>query len=679
MITNKYLFSSQFISYLKKQKVSAVDTYEGFSKSIKSLIETKKQIENSDIINILSQLQFACSSMERDASNKSAHFCYLYDGFPLKKKVSCLYFINDDLLIDKNSKGSYPVFSLIYLMKKENLEWGILTTGKKWRLYSVLTAQPYENYIEIDFNNYEEEDIKLFWQLFSLTLFLPDENSVTPLEKFIEESEKEAKVIEDHIKNNIDIILENICWGFLTYSGKENIPLDDEEKQKYFDNAVYLLFRLLFVLYAESRALLPMSAPEYQKKSLNNLIVKAKDYTHNGITEPDKTELWDRFRDLCIDIDGGNERLGIPEYDGGLFDSREHSFLSDKNNKLKDGYFYKILYNLGFMIKSKNEIYIDYKDLSVRSLGSLYEGILEYKLFIADEEMVIRKSDNKTVIKPAREAGAIKKSDRVIDKGNVYFSQDAFERHDTGAYYTPEDVVNYMVSNSVRLGLEERWIQFHDTVKKYEKELITAINDDIKNGLLKKFDRELLNFIEEKILTFKIIDPAMGSGHFLVNSLNTVTHFIIEVLQNRVIISSGPIKHEILPVDIDWNLFAHINESIYCDPVYWRRKVSEKCIFGIDINFLAVELAKLSIWIATASEGKPLTFLNHHLKCGDSIMGVRISDIQEYPKTAKEKTEKDFTDIANETAIKVIKEQFIRMLADDSDVINQVDSKKDKY
>ncbi len=684
MINNNYLFASQFLDYLGKQKIQDMERFEGFSQTIKIFLKEDisdniSELETSFITGLVSQLQFASAPFEYYSTNQNSKYAYLYDSFPLENKVSCIYLISPLEDVNARTKGNFPAFDLIYLLKKENLEWGILTNGNIWRLYSTLTSLPYENYLEIDFSDASEDEYKVFWQLFTLNLFIPDEYDVTPLEKYIEESEKEAELIEKHIKNSIDEILENISFGFLSYAGKDKQPLSEEEKKEYFNNSVHLLFRLLFVFYAESRLLLPMNNPNYRPYSLEMMLTKAKDWKETGIPDPEGVDLWTMFRDLCIAIDQGDSTLEIPEYDGGLFDPSEHSFLSHGDNQLTNKYFVQILYRLGYFQRKKNlEIKIDYRDLSVRSFGSLYEGILDYKLFIADEDLVIRKIDKKAKIIRKPDAGNLKKTDRLIEKGFVYFSQDAQDRHDTGSYYTPEDVVNYMVQNSVRLGLEERWIDYLPQVQRFEKELKQAVNGDIRSGILKKFDHELLRFVENNILTFKVMDPAMGSGHFLVNSLNTITHFIIEILQNKVSICEGPIKHDISPLTIQWELFNHANTDIDLNLLDWRRRVVEKCIFGIDINPLATELAKLSLWIASAAEGKPLTFLNHHLRSGDSVMGARLKDLMNYPGKDVDNN-KDMFQRIHEEEIMRIKEKFRQLLSTDSNDLNNVFSKKEAW
>jgi len=681
MITNNYLFASQFVNFLKTKTIDA-ETLQAFKKVFVALEKERILNKESEILDlfikpVLNLLEFAYGNFIEN-SLKNGTYIYLYDGYPLQRKVSCLYIVGANNNIDSTTKGSFPAFELIHLLIKEKLEWGILTDGKKWRLYSTLNTQPYENYFEINFSFYSDIDFQAFYHLFSVLLFIPDQHQITKLEDFIETSEKEARIIENHLKLIINEILETISYGFLTHSGKINTPLTEEEKQEYFNNSVYLLFRLLFIFYAESRKLLPVESPEYEQVSLESMLATSKSWFKDSVFEnEDGTDLWVKFRELCINIDQGSSFYKIPEYDGGLFDIVQHPFLNDPDHQLTNKSFAKVLYSLGYFTKGKNIFKIDYRDLSVRSLGTLYEGILEYRLFIAKEDLVLR--DKKFI--PKATASYVKKNEREIPAGHVYFSQDAEERHDSGSYYTPEDVVNYIVNNSVRLGLEERWIDFLPTVKKLELDLKSAYSQPIRNSLLKRFDNDLLNFVNSKVLTFHVIDPAMGSGHFLVDALHCITHFILEVLSCSVEISDSPIKHEKNPVPIDWALF-HRKSDLSIDPGYWRRKVVESCIFGIDLNPLATELSKLALWIASSSEGKPLAFLNHHLKKGDSIMGIRIDDILRYPENRNaKKTENSpkLFDKLDTSKFENVKARFSELLTLSSDDISDVFSKKNIF
>ncbi|MEM4724925.1 MAG: DNA methyltransferase, partial [Candidatus Hadarchaeum sp.] len=126
-------------------------------------------------------------------------------------------------------------------------------------------------------------------------------------------------------------------------------------------------------------------------------------------------------------------------------------------------------------------------------------------------------------------------------------------------------------------------------------------------------DDQFLQFVQEQVLDLKILDPAMGSGHFLVNATHAVANFIVELLN-----------------ETPWE-----NPTIDTDVVTWKRRVAERCIFGVDLNELAVELAKLCLWMTTAARGKPLTFLDHHLRWGNSLVGAWLKDVGVYPLTKK--------------------------------------------
>ena len=158
----------------------------------------------------------------------------------------------------------------------------------------------------------------------------------------------------------------------------------------------------------------------------------------------------------------------------------------------------------------------------------------------------------------------------------------------------------------VRL-LEERWAAFKPKLEKWLAEIETTPDEAARARLRSYVDSQLEAFVREQILSLRICDPAMGSGHFLVHIAYTVTNFILEVL------SATP-----------WD-----NPAINLDPSYWRRLVVENCLYGVDINGMAVELAKLSLWLATMQLGRPLSFLDHHLKRGNSLLGARLSEITE--------------------------------------------------
>jgi len=267
---------------------------------------------------------------------------------------------------------------------------------------------------------------------------------------------------------------------------------------------------------------------------------------------------------------------------------------------------------------------IDYRDLSVRHLGSLYEGLLEYTLFVVEgEPRVVRAGKKQIEYVPYSQAGKVRAGETVLQVGDVYVSETAGERKATGSYYTPEDVVEYIVGRTVGEKLAELQREFY-AKQQIEHQLAdladTPADIPAHAQIQQAIDDQFLRFVQEQVLSLKILDPAMGSGHFLVNATHAVANFTVDLL------SSTP-----------WE-----NSAIDTDVATWKRRVAERCIFGVDLNELAVELSKLCLWMTTTARGKPLTFLDHHLRWGNSLMGAWLKDVGIYP-LAKEKGQPAFT------------------------------------
>ena len=337
----------------------------------------------------------------------------------------------------------------------------------------------------------------------------------------------------------------------------------------------------------------------------------------------DDYAIWERLQALFALIDQGDPAAGVPAYNGGLFDPGRRPFLT--RHRVRNDYLQAALIRLA-AVPAKGQTYdqdrepqpIDYRDLSVRHLGSLYEGLLEYNLFVVeDEPRVVRVSKKKARYLPYSQAGKVRASETVLPVGAVYVSETEGERKATGSYYTPEDVVDYIVRSTVGEKLAELKAEFY-AAQAIERQLAdladTPPDVPAHRQIQAALDEQFLHFVCQRVLDLKILDPAMGSGHFLVNATHAVADFVVEVL----------------------NETAWENGEIDTDVATWKRQVAERCIFGVDLNELAVELAKLCLWMTTAAKGKPLTFLDHHLRWGNSLLGASLKDVGIYPGTRKE-------------------------------------------
>jgi len=214
---------------------------------------------------------------------------------------------------------------------------------------------------------------------------------------------------------------------------------------------------------------------------------------------------------------------------------------------------------------------------------------------MAEEPMVAVKEKGKEVWLPKRDAASKKKFSDSIEAGRLYLVTDKGERKDTGSFYTPEYIVKYQVKNT----------------------LAPLIDPMMEEAM---WSKELRKDLLKKLLSIKVLDMAMGSGHYLVEATDYIAREIIHAKEIA--------RHE----DLD-------SEEVAENDIHWaRREVVRNCIYGVDINPMAVELAKLSLWLSTVAANKPLSFLDHHLRCGNSLIGADLHRLAVLPGCPSEDT-----------------------------------------
>jgi len=492
--------------------------------------------------------------------------------------------------------------------------WGILTSGRHWRLYSSKSHVPLGNYYQVDLVELLEEapteSLKYFYVLFRKQAFLQVEGK-SLLDRILEGSEEYAVELEADIKERAYQVVELLCRGFTADLGREE--LTDATLRHVYDNSLILLYRLLFVFYAEARELLPLTgnASYRETYSLRKLTHDIDEILSKGYElSTGSAQYYHSVSSLFQLINKGAPKLGVPEYNGGLFDPAEHPFL--ELHAIPDAYFVQAIHQLARVTdrKLKREVAVDYNTLSERHLGSIYEGLLEFKPRIAPHDLVVIKDKGS-----ARYAAANEYPDKQVayTVGEVYLANDKGERKASGSYYTPQYIVDCIIENTIDPLVEEA----HDRVRELKPGVDRAIAEwerlrEQKQGLepTEKYDRKIAEEREKLLapyMALKVLDPAMGSGHFL----SRATEFIAEAIATDPDIES--------PV-------ALAEES---ELIYHRRRVVESCIYGVDLNPLAVELAKLTLWLTTMAKAKPLSFLDHHLKVGNSLIGARVSELDE--------------------------------------------------
>lgn len=433
----------------------------------------------------------------------------------------------------RRAAGDDPVAQIVNYVLITGCPWGVLTNGRLWRLYAaagdLVEGACYEIDLVALLESGTEREFRYFAAFFSAQAFALDAQGRSFLERALEESTANAVAVGRALEAQVFAAVPLIAQGLLGEGERSRPALSDA-----FDHALVLLYRLLFCLHAEARALLPIDNPHYARYSLRSHKAQlARDRDGGRVLSGRSDDLYNDLRALFRIVDQGDERLGVAEYNGGLFSAARHSYFEGRS--VPDDLLAPALDGL-YRVAGE---FVDYRELSIRHLGTIYERLLQFRL--------------------------------IPDDRGTFALEPAPGRHETGSYFTPEQVVDRIVERTLEPALEAR--------------SRTAAQAELSG------EQAL-----EVFLSLRVLDPAMGSAHFLVGAC------------------------------------AYIAQYIVTDPAYGgelsllevQRLVAERCLYGVDVNPLAVELAQLSLWLTTVREGEPLTFL-HNLREGNSLVGADLA------------------------------------------------------
>ncbi|MGE0502525.1 MAG: hypothetical protein AB7I79_15530 [Rhizobiaceae bacterium] len=483
-----------------------------------------------------------------------------------------------------------------------NLRWGILTNGGRWRLYYSGARSVSEQFFELDLaavlgiaghgdslfrlnDEQRRHALRVFALVFRREAFLP---SATDPRTFHVRALEEGKFYEERVASDLSDLVFDKLYPLLARSIADKAP--DAPLQDVREAALILLYRLLFILYAEDRDLLPVNDRRYDDYGLRDRVrLDVGDRKDKGDTFSNTAaRYWSVLDDLCRAIDEGDTSIGLPPYNGGLFDPERTPLL--RQVRLSDSVMADVIDMLSFERAGDTRKYINYRDLSVQQLGSIYERLLEHE--------VVRE-------------GAV-----------VDIRPNIFARKGSGSYYTPDDLVNLIIRETLEPLIEARLAVFRNKAE----ELAASDQDEgRKLGILRRLDPA------ERLLDLKICDPAMGSGHFLVSLVDYMADQVITAMAETETMVEwadyiSPLADRI--EGIRNTILGNAEERSWTvDPEQLddrhiiRRMVLKRCVYGVDKNQMAVELAKVALWLHSFTVGAPLSFLDHHLRCGDSLFG----------------------------------------------------------
>ncbi|WP_188022380.1 DNA methyltransferase [Synechococcus sp. RS9907] len=526
------------------------------------------------------------------------------------------------------------------LLRETGVEAGLLFNGSQLRL---VVAPKGESSGHLTFRLSELAEVSGRLMLSGLDLLLGQSHVFLDpdgyrLSDVLKKSRSFQAVVSNALADQVLAALWDLLRGFQQadeLSQQQDNPLlgdlPERDPQQLYGGLITMLMRLVFLLYAEDEALMPSDAVYEQNYKLSAIFEQLQqDESEYPDTMEQRFGAWAGLMSLCrLVFDGGGPTVDyLPARHGQLFDPDVYPWL--ESPWVSDGVVLALLRNL-LIVQGER---ISYRALDVEQIGSVYEGIMGYAVQRIPGRCIGLKSkpqgakkqittavdldvllempgakrkkwleDEAGTTLPPKSASALKAADSedaLVEALAPRINRDLFdgpqsagslvfqpteERRRSGSHYTPRSLTRPIVEEALRPWMER--CEYKPTAA--------------------------------QILDLKICDPAMGSGAFLVESCR----YLAELLEQAW-------TREGLPDALKPGGHALGEEPL----IYARRLIAQSCLYGVDKNPFAVNLARLSLWLVSLSKDAPFTFVDHALKCGDSLVGMERSEIEAALKSA---------------------------------------------
>ena len=423
--------------------------------------------------------------------------------------------------------------------------WGLVFAGDRARLMRDNASLTRPAWIEADlgamFRDEMFADFTAFWLLAHASRFGAEGAAASDcaLEQWREAGLKQGVEARKDLYANVATALEELGQGLVEANPdlRERLQSGALSMQALFEELLRTVYRLIFLAVAEDRDLLHSRRATKDARALyadGYSFTFWRERSRRRVARDGHHDAWEAIKVTLASLEHGEDLLGLPAL-GGLFAAASTPNLNAA--KIPNRAFLAALFCLGFIRKDGITHRINWRDLKTEELGSVYEGLLE--------------------IRPSLSAaGQFELGSGA--KGN--------DRKTSGSYYTPDSLVECLLDSAL------------DPVLEKAEAGGAMAEDKIK-----------------AILDLKVIDPACGSGHFLLGAARRMADRVAR-LRNE---DAG--KEETQAA---------------------LRDVVSRCIHGVDRNPMAVELAKVALWIESVSPGQPLGFLDANIRCGDALLGV---------------------------------------------------------
>lgn len=472
-------------------------------------------------------------------------------------------------------------FELALDVYEGDADWGVVLAGTSVRVYRRSSGIS-QQYLELSLDSLVELDDEPSWKAFAAIFRTPAfstvEGGVPLIRRVVDESRRHAAALAADMRSDVIDAAEAVIQGVL--DDPTNAPIVGEptkpKLQGLFEETLYYLYRILFVLFAESRDVLPVSgggayASTY---SLDHVVELARGNglaADGGYCHAAVKRLFSLLWHGPVDV---TEALGFEPVGGELFDPGHTPTLDAC--RIRDEAWTRALKSLALgapdSARGRLGRRSSFAELGVDQLGSIYEGLLVLEPYLAPGARYVVSVDGDRRVLEDKDGFRVV---RELDAGDFVLESASGRRKGSGSFYTPDEITEYLT---------------HAALDPLVEPIVDKAQSDPAAAA-----RELLDL--------KVCDPAMGSGAFLVQTTRILALGLARIWAAELQV----------PVTPELRTKA-------------ERTVVRRCIYGVDLNPLAVALAKVSLWLETLEPGRPLDFLDGHLRCGDSLVGVTFTD-----------------------------------------------------
>lgn len=567
------------------------------------------------------------------------------------------------------------------LCRAHKVRLGLITNGERWTLVNAplgSTSSDISWYARLWFQ--EPVTLKAFQSLLGVRrCFGPTgETLENMLEKSLEYHEEITDTLGEQVRRAVEVLVQSLDKAD---ADRNRELLRGISPSELYEAGLTFMMRLVFVLCAEERGLLlsgdPIYDESYAVSTLRGQLAEDAD-RHGPEMLERRHDAWARLLAVFRAIHGGieHESLRMPALGGSLFDPDRFPFLEGrpKGTNWRDSNAIPLpidnrtvlllLNSLQLLEQRGGALLLSYLALDIEQIGHVYEGLLEHTVARVPSVTLglvgSKNAKNPNLSLSELESASSKGEDKLVDlvKKNTKRSESAIRK----ALFLPvedadfgklisicggdtvladrirpftnllrtdawEDPIVYRENAfMVTLGADRRETGTHYTPKSLTETIVqTTLEPVVYIGPSEGKPREQWRLKSpEELLDLKICDPAMGSGAFLVQACRWLAERLVESWEaeetiGKFITADGEVKNNLAGAD---PMSKDLDERLLAA----KRLIAERCLYGVDINPLAVELAKLSIWLVTLAKGRPFGFLDHNLRYGDSLLGIHRLD-----------------------------------------------------